>query len=94
MLVKQIKDEVDEADELKESEADVKRKIQLVEDQVLNGEVCTKKAKKIKPAQGWGTRKDINGVITGENLSKIVKITASKTAEAVASHLTKLYFNF
>lgn len=70
MLVKQIKDEVDEADELKESEADVKRKIQLVEDQVLNGEVCTKKAKKIKPAQGWGTRKDINGVITGENLSR------------------------
>jgi hypothetical protein len=42
MLVKQIKDEVDEADELKESEADVKRKIQLVVlvDQVLNGEVC------------------------------------------------------
>ena len=33
---------IDEADELKESEADVKRKIQLVVlvDQALNGEVC------------------------------------------------------
>ena len=83
-LVKQIKLEIDEADELKLSEAEVKRKTQDVEDQILSGTAASiKKAKKSKPAQGWGVRKDINGLVTGEDLSR--SSSSSKTDSTVKS---------
>ena len=64
-LVEQIENDIEEAREEKEKEKEGKRALEETADKIVEG---SDKGKRLKPAQGWGTRVDLNGEIMGNDL--------------------------
>lgn len=68
--MQQIKQEMDDQDAKKEDDAEIKKRTNEIEADILNGK--TGKSTK-KPITGWNKRKDINGDIIGEDHSRAAK---------------------